>query len=320
MGEAVSRAAGIGGARWGSAALLLACLTVPLSGQAPAAAPPGFQTAQIGQVTAVARPADLDLAVALADRADQPAEWFGLGRMTLGPLVLVVVRGEADFRQVGRGRVPAWGAGWTIPGARFVVVRADGEDPFRVLRHELAHVALHQSARGRLPLWFDEGYAVVAAGEFGRFERLALNLTVARGRVPALAELSNGLRADRSTADAAYGLAGTAVAFLAERTPTRTLAPVLDRIRAGIPFDSAVLLGTGLNPGRFEEAWQRTVKQRFGLGLWLLAGGMWAVVAILVLVAHAVRRRRDRPRRAALDVGWDVPSGDESEPRPADGA
>lgn len=268
----------------------------------------------------MARPADLDLAVALADRADQPADWYGIGRQPLGPLVLVLVRGDTDFRLVGRGRVPAWGAGWTIPGARFVVIRADGEDPFRVLRHELAHVVLHQSVRGRVPLWFDEGYAVIAAGEYGRFERLQLNLTVARGRVPALAELSNGLRADRSTADAAYGLAGAAVAFLAERTPSRSLAPVLDRIRRGIPFDSAVLLGTGLNAGRFEEAWQRTIKRRYGMGLWLVAGGMWAAVAFLVIAAHYLRRRRDRPRRAALDVGWDVSSSDENEPERPDNA
>ncbi|MBL8986607.1 MAG: hypothetical protein JNJ80_10075 [Gemmatimonadetes bacterium] len=316
----MSRIAGVGRARWRGAALVLACLSAPLGAQPPSAPPSGFQTAQIGQITAVARPADLDLAVALADRADQPADWYGLGRRTLGPLVLVLVRGDADFRLVGRGRVPSWGAGWTMPAARFVVIRADGEDPFRVLRHELAHVILHQAARGRLPLWFDEGYAVLAAGEFGRFERLQLNVTVARGRVPGLGELSNALRADRSTADAAYGLAGSAVAFLAERTPSRSLAPVLDRIARGIPFDSAVLLGTGLNAGRFEEAWQRTIKRRHGLGLWLGAGGMWIGVAVLVILAHYLRRRRDRPRREALDVGWDVSTSDESDPDTTDRA
>lgn len=258
----------------------------------------------------MARPADLDLAVALAEAADQPRDWFGLGRIELEPFALIVVRGDRDFQGMSRGRAPAWGAGVAFPSARTVLIRADGEDPFQVLRHELAHLALHGRVRGRVPLWFDEGYAVVAAGEFTRLARLGLNITVARGRVPGLDQLNNGLRSDRSTADAAYALAGSAVAYLADRTATRNLQPVLERLEQGIGFDSAVLLSTGLNAGRFEEAWLKAVKRRYGLGLWIGAGGMWIGVAALVILAHYLRRRRDRPRREQLDIGWDVAEGD----------
>jgi hypothetical protein len=187
------------------------------------------------------------------------------------------------------------------------VIRADGDDPFRVLRHELAHVALHQSIPGRVPLWFDEGYAVLAAGEFSRFDRLGLNLVVARGRVPGLDRLSNDLRSDHSTAEAAYALAGSAVSFLAGRTLDRSLEPLVDRLADGLTFDSALVLSTGMNGGRFEETWQRELKRRYGLGLWLIAGGMWGVVSALVILGYLLRRRRDRPRRAQLDVGWVVP-------------
>ena len=263
---------------------------------------------------AVAAPRDLNLAVALADQADRPATWYRLGRRSLGPLRLVVVRGQSEFDGMSRGRVPSWGAGLTLPAARFIVIRADGDDPFRVLRHELAHVALHQSIRGRVPLWFDEGYAVIAAGEFGRFEGLALNLTVARGKVPSLDQLTAGLRGSQSTAEAAYALAGTAVTFLERRIPSRSLEPLITRLAAGIPFDSAMVLTTGLSADRFEEAWRKEIKRSYGLGLWFLAGGAWSVVALLLGVGYWVRRRRDRPRRAALDRGWDVPNGDAMDP------
>ena len=215
---------------------------------------------------------------------------------------------------VAHGRIPSWGAGLAFPGARVVVIRADGDDPFRILRHELAHLALHQSIKGRVPLWFDEGYAVLAAGELGRLESLRLNLTVARGRVPGLAALDAGLRGGQSTAEASYALAGTAVAFLARRYPDQSLVPLLGRLERGEPFDSAVARSTGLAPGRFEDAWQRDVRRRHGVGLWFLAGGMWAAVGGLVVAAWLVRRRRDRPRRAALDIGWEIDPGAESLP------
>lgn len=225
----------------------------------------------------------------------------------LSPLDLVVVRGQSAFDRATRGRSPAWGAGVTVPASRLVVVRVDGDDPFRVLRHELAHVALHQSIRGRVPLWFDEGYAVLAAGEFGRLDQLRLNLAVALGRIPDLPELDRGLRATRSTAEASYSLAGTAVSLLIRRTPTRSLEPLLHRLSAGEPFDTAVARTTGFTPGRFEIEWRKQVRRQFGFGLWLAAGGFWLVVATAVIAVSIYRRRVDRPRRAALDVGWVIP-------------
>ena len=216
----------------------------------------------------------------------------------------MVVRGAEAFRAVSRGRVPAWGAGLALPSARFIAIRADGEDPFQVLRHELAHLILHDAVKGRVPLWFDEGYAVVAAGEFGRLAQFGLNFSVAAGRVPDLDGLNAGLRAGEATAEASYALAGSAVAFLDRRAGG--LDEVLAHLAAGQPFDSAIVITTGLNPGRFEEIWQKDVRRHYGLGLWLMAGGIWVVVAGLVIVAHTVRKRRDLPRRMALDLGWEV--------------
>jgi hypothetical protein len=270
---------------------------------------------RVGQVTVLAPREDLALAISLAERADQPASWYGLGRLALEPLTLVVVRGQAALDQATRGRLPAWGAGLAVPAARLIVVRADGDDPVRVLRHELAHLALHQTIKGRVPLWFDEGYAVVASGEFGRLDGLRLNVAVALGRVPTLPELDRGLRDSRAAAEASYALAGTAVSWLARRPPAHSLEPLLHRLAGGEPFDSAVARTTGLSPGRFELEWRRQVRRDYGVALWLAAGGFWVVVAILVIATGYYRRVRDRPRRAALDVGWDVPVEPEGDPR-----
>ncbi|MCL4866493.1 MAG: hypothetical protein KJZ47_11410, partial [Gemmatimonadales bacterium] len=54
-------------------------------------------------------------------------------------------------------------------------------------------------------------------------------------------------------------------------------------------------------------AWQRDTKRRYGLLVWLVAGGGWLVAGMLLVLGVILRRRRDRPRRMALDIGWELP-------------
>jgi hypothetical protein len=221
-------------------------------------------------------------------------------------LRLLVVRDGRVLDSLTGGRAPEWGAAIAIPEDRTIALRADGPELPRILRHELAHLALHQSVRVAVPRWFDEGYASWAAGEWDRLGLLDLNLAVARGAVPDLVGLDNALQGPQGTAEAAYGLATSAVIELARRNPTGTLEPLMERLIQGEPFEHAVLATTGLTVDRFDEAWHQSLRRRYGLGTWLLAGGGWLLVATIVLGLVHFRRRADRERRAALDVGWVV--------------
>ena len=272
-----------------------------------------MQVAQVGRITVVAAPAQLPLGIQLARQVDGPIDWPGLGLRLPDSLRLIVVRDGSALDSLTGGRAPEWGAAIALPEVRTIALRADGLQLPRTLRHELAHLALHQDVAVRLPLWFDEGYAGYAAGEWDRYAGLELNLAVARGALPTLRELDAALRGGPAAADAGYALAMSAVAELARRNPTGTLSPLLDRLRGGEGFDEAVLATTGLTPDRFEEAWRQATRRRYGLVTWLLAGGGWLIVAVLVLGLVRFRRHSDRARRAALDEGWEV------EPEPMGG-
>lgn len=268
---------------------------------------------QVGEVSVITPQRHVALATALAETAAPSRRWLGLGSIDPGPLVLAVAADRATLTRWSQGRVPGWGAGFAMPSARTIVIRADGGDPFGTLRHELAHIALHQRVKQRVPLWFSEGYAVLAAGEHGRMDALQLNLTVVSGRVPDLRGLDAALRAGASDAEAAYALAGSAVGELARRNPGRTLDPLLAQLAAGASFDAAVLATTGLTPGRFEEVWYKAVRHRYNWGIWLVTGGVWLLVALGLGGAAVWRRRFDAPRRAALDIGWPAPPDDEDD-------
>jgi hypothetical protein len=128
------------------------------------------------------------------------------------------------------------------------------------------------------------------------------------------------LRGTAPAADLGYGLAASAVADIARRPKPGGLAPLLARLSAGEEFDSALEAATGLSPDRFEESWQQGLRRRYSVLTWLVAGGMWAVIAMGLGGLLWYRRRRDRPRRAALDQGWVVQTetassgGDVAEP------
>ncbi|HEX2218107.1 MAG TPA: hypothetical protein VHG35_04840, partial [Gemmatimonadales bacterium] len=124
---------------------------------------------------------------------------------------LVLVPDGRRLDSLTLGRAPRWGAAVALPSLRTIVLRADGQDLPRTLRHELAHLALHERVEVRVPLWFDEGYAGWAAGEWERLGVLELNLAVARGALPDFRALDGALRASETSADAAYALAYSAV-------------------------------------------------------------------------------------------------------------
>lgn len=262
---------------------------------------------QVGRVTVVTWPAHLALATHLAELADRPAEWPGLGRRDPGPLRLILAPDDTGFARLAAGRAPDWGAGIALPGARTILLRRDGTDLTTTLRHELAHLALHEAVRVRLPRWFDEGYAQWAAGEWDRLDALELNLAVVRGRVPDFRTLDADLRGSALAAGTAYSLAVSAVLELGRRNPGGSLAPLLRRLEGGTDFEAAVLATTGLTLPQFEEAWRGAVKRRYTLLTWLAAGGLWGVAGAGLGLAAWLRRRRDRPRRAALDDGWTLP-------------
>lgn len=270
---------------------------------------------QVGSVTVVASPERQALAAALAEQAERPLEWPGIGRRAPPPFLLVLAEDSAALARLTRGRAPGWGAGVALPAVRTILLRADLPDLEQTLRHEVGHLILRTAVHTRLPLWFDEGYAAWASGEVERSLALELNLAVASGRIPDLDQLDGMLRGSARTADLAYALAASAVEEIARRQPPGGLERLINRLGAGESFPQALEAATGLTPDRFEVAWRRSLRRRFSLLTWLVAGGMWTLIGFSLAGLVWYRRERDRARRLALDIGWELgaettPSGE----------
>lgn len=264
----------------------------------------GPEAIQVGRVTAIYWPGDEGIAAALAELADRAYQWPGIGTYAPDEMRLIVTRGHT-FDSLTAGRIPGWGAGAALTGSNTIVVRLGG-DPRRVLRHELAHLVLHRVVR-RVPLWFDEGYAAFAAGEWDRLDALRVNLAILRGRIPDLRGLDRALRGGPGEAEAAYALATTAVLLLNRLGGPQGLGPLIVNLRTGEDFDYALRVTYGMTLGQFEKRWREDVRSLYG---WLAVGTsvavLWVAVLAVVGTVWILRRSRYRRKKKALDVGWVV--------------
>jgi hypothetical protein len=252
----------------------------------------------------VAWPGQEALATSLAEFADQPGAFPGIGPLPARPIRLILAPTRATYDSLTRGRMPLWSDGAAFPDAGTIVLLTarHSDPPTAALRHELAHLALRWRVGHRAPLWFDEGYAAVAAREWGRLDALRLNWQLARGVRMNLDDVDRALRGAPGDAETGYALATTAVLMLERWGGMRGLTPLIENLAQAESFDAALRATYHVTESDFEERWQREVASRYG---WLtLAGAMgffWLAIGAILAGLIGLRRRRDRAKRQMLD-------------------
>lgn len=255
-------------------------------------------------MTAVAWPGQEALAVAIAEAADRARDFPGIGALPDRPMRIMLAPTREKYDSLTRGRLPLWSEGAAFPDAGTIVLLTD-RPPDRLtaaLRHELAHLALRWHVGRRAPLWFEEGYAAVAAWEWDRLDALRLNWQLARGDRMNLDDVDRALRGARGDAEAGYALAATAVLLLQRWGGERGLEPLLTNLATAESFDAALRATYHVTAGDFELRWQRDVASRYGWFSWVTAMGFfWLAIGALLVALVMLRRRRDRAKRAALE-------------------
>ena len=275
-------------------------LTVPAHAQDDAP-----RRIDVGRFTAVYFPQDDRLARTLLEGAARTDSFPWLPRPAQH--VLIAIAPDARHFRAWAGRAaPEWGAALAFPESRRVLLQgraagSDAGDPAETLRHELAHLALHERLGDRPPRWFDEGYASVAAREWRRDDVLATNVALAVRGVPSFDELEEKFSGGASAAQAAYALSYRAVSELASLDPERGLTLFFHYWETGPSMDAAVRQAFGLTLSGFENLYQQRTRHRYG-ALALLAdlSLVFLVLSVLILPLFLARRMRDRRRLRAL--------------------
>lgn len=221
-------------------------------------------------------------------------------------MLITVAPDRETFRHWIGPNAPEWGSAVAFPAERRIVMQgrtasSDAGDPIRVLRHELAHLALFETMGNMPPRWFDEGYAAFAAREWDREAVIAANVGLALGGFRTLAALDSGFYGGSRRAEASYALAYRAVAELASIDRERGLALLFEYWKAEGSLDIAIRQAYGLTYAGFEKRWVDHTRRRYG-ALALFTDMTLGAAALIVLVAplYILRRRRDRERLARM--------------------
>ena len=220
------------------------------------------------------------------------------------PIRLILAPTRTLYDSLTRGRLPLWSEGAAFPDAGTIVLLT-AQQPIgpSALRHELAHLALRWHVQRHVPLWFEEGYAAVAAQEWDRLDALRLNWELARGVRMDLDDIDRALRGGRGDAETGYALATTAVLLLQRWGGDRGLGPLLANMPEAESFDAALRETYHITEGDFELRWQKDLGSRYGWLTWLGAMGFfWLAIGALLVALVLLRRKRDQRKRAELEV------------------
>jgi hypothetical protein len=254
-----------------------------------------------GRFTAVYFPQDERLARALVTGAARTDSFPWLPRPR--ERVLIAIAPDARrFRQWAGPGAPEWGVALAFPESRRVIIQgraagSDAGDPIETLRHELAHLALHERLGERPPRWFDEGYASVAAREWRRDDVLATNVALALRGPPTFDKLEASFNGGATAAQSAYALSYRAVVELASLDPDRGLTLFFRYWETGKSLDAAVRQAFGITLSGFEREFQTRVQRRYGaLALFADLTLVFLVTGIALLPFFVARRARDRRR------------------------
>ncbi len=228
-------------------------------------------------------------------------------------VLLVLAPVEAEFVRLTGGTAPDWGAGVALPALSAIVVpayasgRGPGWSDARLLRHEWAHIGLHQYLEGlRVPRWFSEGYAQWASGGWDWSEGWKLRIALAREGSP-LDSLTFSWPRDEARARTAYLLSATTLEYLVVESGPRALEVLLQRWKDLGNFEQAFRATFGTTTAQFEEDWRRYVESRYGWLFVLSHSAVFWMFLSLVLVAMVGVRRKARRERMARLRAEDIP-------------
>lgn len=258
-----------------------------------------------GRFTVLAERSDERLARSLLESALTRDTFPGLPRPQ-EKVLLEIAPDAARFRELVGPNAPEWGAAIAIPHERRIVMQgshagSDAGDPRAVLRHELAHLALHEAMGQLPPRWFDEGYASLSAGESSRESAFETSVGMVWHTLPSRDSLEAGFYQGATRAEWSYAVAHRVVAEMASLDHDNGLRNFFAYWKRSGSMEIALREAFGLTGLQFDNYWQKQTRQRYGaLALVANLSLVGGIFGLLLGPLFWLRRRRDRTKLEAM--------------------
>jgi len=237
-----------------------------------------------------------------------------LGLKLPGDLTVTLVGGRQFEAELGPARARVSSA-FARPSERVVMLHMGKLRPSRAgafsrtMRHELVHIAVGELVREkgtRLPLWMDEGLAMLYGDMPFERDPIVLTRAVAAGTLIPLRGLTRAFPAESEhSVRLAYLQAEDATRFLVRLKGEAALRELLQALGRGKPFDEALTATHGMHAAELERQWKRSLSTGSGTLDWVWAAlsglSFFTYMAGLVILAFVVQLIRRRRRKEQMD-------------------
>ena len=203
-----------------------------------------------------------------------------------------------------RSHPPEWAAGLAYPARRAIYLHAS--TPISALqetfRHEISHIVFGEiPGAAQTPLWFKEGLAIHQSEGFSLERGWLLTEAATVGRLLPLGRLGRGFPRGSARAGVAYAQAVHFVGYLKGEYGDARFAALIDALREGHPFATAVEAELGESLAAIERAWRSRLEVRWG---WLPiisgSGALWGLASVLLVLGWRRRKRQRAIRLKAM--------------------
>ena len=173
--------------------------------------------------------------------------------------IVVLIYGDESFR-ILRKETPDWVGGQydgkirvPLPGAQ-----TDAATVKQILFHEYTHALVHELARGKCPVWFNEGLAEYEGMKHGHRRLEQLTAAAAHNRLIAWEQLDEQFSASLPFDQVALGYqeSSSVIHYLVERYGFWRIRRILTALADGGTLSDVLDQEFHLKPGRLEAAWR----------------------------------------------------------------
>ncbi len=131
----------------------------------------------------------------------------------------------------------------------------------RILWHEYTHALVHDLAKGRCPLWFNEGVASLQESRVAPLDQRRLREALGKGKLPSWETLWSSQEYSQEDLQLFYAQSYLVARYLVKRWGWRGVTGVLKRLGQGFPMSDALRAEFKADPQALEKEWLAWVKR-----------------------------------------------------------
>ena len=269
-----------------------------------------YEKTETGFFTIFYNKQDHKAAKLLIQNADKIAEQVSgiLGFQFTERVNVIIASAHSEFKKVQPqgSKVPSWAIGVAYPSKNLIILQKNPRfDIIKTFRHETTHILLGQAFKGkeRVPLWLNEGLALIIAGEWSIYRLSTITSAVLTDSLIPMDSIVNSFPADLKDAELAYCQSFYFISFLKGKFGAAAFKAFLKEYSRHKNFYNAIRKTYHVSWNKMEALWLDYLGLRFSwIPVLTSTGFLWFAASIIFILGYIRKKRMSRIKLQEWDL------------------